>query len=570
MKKSIHPDVFVNLGLVSHADIREAIKENVETGSSVAYLLFRDGKISEKVYYTVLKKACEITRVNLDEEQLSPAAVRELPVELAAEYKLAPFAIRQNTLCVAMADPLNRRTLAAVSKRTILSLRVFVAGQDEISEAIARSYYGDKKEETVEPGEEKSVSEELAMEKFDVLTKSKVDSLIYKHMTDDDESPAGRLLKMMFNKARDLRASDIHIDPTEDELRVRFRIDGDLHEMFTIDLEHQEELTNKIKIMSGMVIYEHRLPQDGKLFFTGDSGVMEVRTATYPVEVGEKIAMRVLRLDSVVLDLKSLGLEDDDHDRYSKLLQLKQGLILVVGPTGVGKSTTLYSSLKMINADENHIVTIENPIEFRVKNVVQSQIQPEIGYTFAAALKTILRLDPDVIMIGEIRDIETAEIAIRAALTGRLVFSTLHTGDSAGAYTRLLDMGIPPYLLTPTVAGILSQRLMRKLCPHCKQETTLPGAVLKKFDIDPDMQDVTFYKAVGCDKCNSIGYNGRLGVFEVLVPNVDVNKVLLTSRDTEEIRNMAMVHGLKTMKTNALSKAAQGQTSLEEVLRIIS
>ena len=570
MKKSIHPDVFVNLGLVSHADIREAIKENVETGSSVAYLLFRDGKISEKVYYTVLKKACEITRVNLDEEQLSPAAVRELPVELAAEYKLAPFAIRQNTLCVAMADPLNRRTLAAVSKRTILSLRVFVAGQDEISEAIARSYYGDKKEETVEPGEEKSVSEELAMEKFDVLTKSKVDSLIYKHMTDDDESPAGRLLKMMFNKARDLRASDIHIDPTEDELRVRFRIDGDLHKMFTIDLEHQEELTNKIKIMSGMVIYEHRLPQDGKLFFTGDSGVMEVRTATYPVEVGEKIAMRVLRLDSVVLDLKSLGLEDDDHDRYSKLLQLKRGLILVVGPTGVGKSTTLYSSLKMINADENHIVTIENPIEFRVKNVVQSQIQPEIGYTFAAALKTILRLDPDVIMIGEIRDIETAEIAIRAALTGRLVFSTLHTGDSAGAYTRLLDMGIPPYLLTPTVVGILSQRLMRKLCPHCKQETIFPGEMLTKFDLDPAMQAVTLYKAVGCEKCNGIGYNGRLGVFEVLVPNVDVNKVLLTSRDTEEIRNMAMVHGLKTMKTNALSKAAQGQTSLEEVLRIIS
>ena len=561
--KMIDPDVFLSRGLVTQNDIREAIQESLETGSSVPYVLVSRRKVSEGVFFELLNDQCAIPYVVLKRRKIKKDVAATIPLDIAMKYNMIAFDMKDNTLQIAMADPFNKNAQDTLVKNVFHAIKIFVSSTAEIQSAIADSYYS-------EDQAEESLEDEMSMEQIEFLSKTRVESYLFKDQSEPDESDTGKLLNMILNKALETKASDIHIDPKKHEVHVRFRIDGTLYKMFTVELDRQKELVNKIKVMSNMVVFEHRLPQDGKMSFEGEEGSVNIRVATYPVANGEKVALRFLRKGSEGSDLKGFGFEDEDFDKYSRLLQRPNGIILVVGPTGSGKTTTIYSSLEKLNAEDKHIVTVEDPVEYEIDGVNHSQIKPAIGYTYAAALKTILRIDPDVILVGEMRDFETAEIALRASLTGRLVFSTLHTANTVQAYTRLLDMGIPPYLLPPTIIGIIAQRLAKRLCPHCKEAYSPGEPTLENLGIEYDLDTMSFYKAVGCEKCVDIGYIGRTGVYEVLVPDGEINDLVLQKQGSEKIFAVAKQHGLSTLRENGLKKATRGETTIDEVLRIIT
>lgn len=598
--RSIHPDVFVNAGLVSPEEIQPVIREHITAGESIAYLLVKNKLISEDMYFELLNTRCDIWPCYLSRFRrvlIPNTIIKQIPLEVTLDFKVVPFDIKDNVLQVAMVDPLNRQARTSIEKNATLPIKVWVASLEDIGNTITNVYAQDRDDVEVYrltpdqreylqeigiedstniftdetqaciPGLDQGVDEkeEAPAGQIDSMSKTAVESSITREALGSIDSAAGRLLRMIIGKARELNASDIHIDPREGEVQVRFRIDGALYEIFTIGLEHKEELINKIKVMSKMTVYEHRLPQDGKILHSSEAELIELRVATLPVDLGEKITLRVLRKGNIGLSLEDAGFEDEDYEKYTRLLAHTNGILLVVGPTGSGKTSTLYLSLEKIQSKDKHIVTLEDPIEYRIDGVNQSQINPEIGYTFARALRTVLRIDPDVIMIGEIRDPETAEIAVRAALTGRLVFSTMHTSDTIQAYTRLLDMGVPSYLLVPTVVGIVAQRLVRKLCPDCKKPSVPAPALLKRMNTAYDPATMTFFDKAGCERCRDTGYTGRTGVFEVLVPNQELDRLILAYQDAKEIRARAIGHGLSTLGINIFKKAMRGETSLNEL-----
>jgi type II secretion system protein E len=380
-----------------------------------------------------------------------------------------------------------------------------------------------------------------------------------------EDAPVVRLVNLVFMKAVKDKASDIHIEPEENLVRIRFRIDGILHEIATAPKELQNIISSRIKILSKLDIAESRKPQDGKINLKAENKMLDLRVSTFPTIHGENIVMRILDKTSVLIGLEQLGFSDKDFKEFNKLIRSAYGIILVTGPTGSGKTTTLYSALSTINSLDKNIITVEDPVEYEIPLIRQTQVNVKAGLTFAAGLRAILRQDPDVVMVGEVRDKETAEIAVQASLTGHLVFSTLHTNDAPSSVSRLIDMGVEPFLISSSVIAILAQRLVRVICPECKEAYTPTGAALKEMGLK---ESVKFYKGKGCDHCKGSGYAGRTGIHELMVMSDEVKKLVVAKASALEIRKVAMAEGMVTLRGDGLNKVIKGITTPEEIVRV--
>jgi general secretion pathway protein E len=482
-----------------------------------------------------------------------------LPMAYAKAHRIALAGEEGGLLTVAVADPLELAGVDDVGLLTGRQIRVVVAPEMEILDAINRS-----QNQTVESAEQ--VIADLSEDDENIITELEEGQDL---LDSADEAPIIRLINLiLFQAVRD-KASDVHIEPYQRDLKVRFRIDGVLHERFEPPKRYQALITSRIKIMAKLNIAEKRLPQDGRIQIRVAGRDIDVRVSLIPMAYGESIVMRLLDKTSALLGLKELGMGEEVLGILSRLIQAPHGILLVTGPTGSGKSTTLYAALQQINAAEKNIITVEDPIEYQLSGVRQMQVNPKIELTFATALRSFLRHDPDVIMVGEIRDNETAEIAIQASLTGHLVFSTLHTNDSAGAVTRLIDMGVEPFLISSSVTGILAQRLVRVICSHCKEPVRRTSERLSEIGLSPqDVPGGITYQGAGCRECLNTGYRGRTGIYEMLVMDDTLRRLVVEGADSNELRRASCAAGMKTLRQDGATKVIRGITTIEEVLRV--
>jgi general secretion pathway protein E len=495
----------------------------------------------------------------IPEGVVEPELAAALPVAYAKAHRIVVAGEEGGLITVALADPLE---LSAVDDLGLLlgrQVRVAVAPETEILEAINRT-----QNQTVESAEQ--VIADLSEDDESIITELEEGEDL---LDSADEAPIIRLVNLiLFQAVRD-KASDVHIEPYQRDLKVRFRVDGVLHDRFDPPKRYQALIISRIKIMAKLNIAEKRLPQDGRIRIRIAERDVDVRVSIIPTAYGERIVLRLLDKTNALLGLEELGMGPENLKVLLKLIQLPHGIVLVTGPTGSGKSTTLYAALSRINAVEKNIITVEDPIEYQLSGVGQIQVNPKIDLTFARGLRSILRHDPDVIMVGEIRDQETAEIAIQASLTGHLVFSTLHTNDSAGAMTRLVDMGIEPFLISSSVTGVLAQRLVRVICPSCKEPVRLTSERLSEIGLSPqDVPGGITYRGAGCGDCLSTGYRGRTGIYELLVMDDEIRRLVVEGADANQINRAARAAGMKTLRQDGAAKVIRGVTAIEEVLRV--
>ncbi len=481
-----------------------------------------------------------------------------IPIGFAKEYRVFPINRSDGRLRVAVADPLDTRPLNDLAALTRTRLEIAVATPDEILRAINRSYErkaGEAQDfvEDIEGGESQLAGN---LEPADLLDTS-------------DEAPIIRFVNSLITQAYKQRASDIHIEPFETELIIRYRVDGILYDVLSPPHRAQASITSRLKIMSNLNIAEKRLPQDGRFRVRIAGKDVDVRVSTLPTAFGERVVMRLLDKASNVLTLEEVGMDPQMLRMVNGMITKSHGIFLVTGPTGSGKTTTLYAALTRLNSREKNIITVEDPIEYQLAGVGQIQVNPKINLTFAAGLRSILRQDPDIIMVGEIRDGETAEIAVQSALTGHMVFSTLHTNDAAGALTRLVEMGIEPFLAASSIVGILAQRLVRRVCPSCREAYRPTPEMLREMGLGTAVaSDAVFYRGAGCSECMGIGYRGRKGIYELLTVDEQVRDLLLQNKDAASIKSAAMKKGMRTLRDAGLAMALAGETSIEEVLRV--
>jgi general secretion pathway protein E len=486
-----------------------------------------------------------------------PFVLNGISSRFIREHRIIPLELKNNVLKVVIANPGDTAAIDALRVAASAEITAYACDGKVIEEYISKFYEQETQNinRIIEDMGEKGV-EFLKEEEEDVG-----------HLKDlASEAPIIRLVNMLITRAVESRASDIHIEPFEDELKVRYRIDGVLHEIETTPKRLQAAIVSRIKIMAKLNIAERRLPQDGRIRLRVGEKEIDLRVSTIPVLHGESVVMRILRKEGIVIDLHVLGFPQHTLSIFNQLINKPNGIFLVTGPTGSGKSTTLYGALDKINSPDKKIITVEDPVEYQLKGVNQIQVKPQIGLNFASTLRSIVRQDPDIIMIGEIRDLETAEIAIQSALTGHLVFSTLHTNDAPSAITRLLDMGVENFLLSSTIRGILAQRLVRVICPSCKEKdpSISDSETLELFGIDA----MSLYRGKGCENCAFTGYYGRSGIFELLVVDDDIQKLILKSADANQIRSVAKQNGMRTLLEDGAEKIRAGVTTLNEVLRV--
>jgi type IV pilus assembly protein PilB len=491
------------------------------------------------------KKPAAIPEVDLSGYTLDSAVVKLIPASLAEKHKIIPLFKVGNTLTLAMADPKNIMALDEVRGITKMDILVVKASVNGIEEAIS-GYYGIT-----------GIVESVLKDYHPLAGGLKAKAL------DTIEAPIIEFVNAVLAQAVRERASDIHVEPEAKDVRVRFRVDGLLHEEFNVPSTMLPAIVSRIKILSSMNIAESRVPQDGRFEIKKAGKTVDLRVSTFPSAYGEKVVMRILDKSSLLLSLAEIGFAVENLERFRKIIHKPHGIVLVTGPTGSGKTTTLYSALAEINSKELNIITVEDPIEYELAGITQSQVNVKAGLTFATALRSILRQDPDVIMVGEIRDLETASIAVQSALTGHLVFSTLHTNDAAGALTRLVDMGIEPFLISSSVEAVLAQRLVRTICKKCEEAVPAPEILKQKF---PDIKTVR--KGKGCKACKMTGYRGRVGIYELLMLDDTIRKMITDKVPASEIKQYAVKHGMRTLYDDGLEKIKAGKTTLDEVLRV--
>jgi general secretion pathway protein E len=499
-----------------------------------------------------------VAAIKIDTHPKVPLVLDGLSSRLILDNRIVPLEMKNNVLKVLMADPTGKEVIDALRVALCADVQVYSGDEKEIDDYIAR-YYGQESQEI------NKIIENIDDKGFEYTLEDGEDVGHLKDLA--SEAPIIKLVNLIIARALESRASDIHVEPFEDELIIRYRIDGVLHNVETAPKKLQAAIVSRIKIMAKLNIAERRLPQDGRIRIKVANKEIDLRVSSIPVLYGESIVMRILDKEGIVIDLELLGFAGDMLSQFQKLIQKPNGIILVTGPTGSGKTTTLYGALDKINSPDKKIITVEDPVEYQLKGVNQIQVKPQIGLNFANTLRHIVRQDPDVIMIGEIRDLETAEIAVQSALTGHLVLSTLHTNDAPSAITRLLDLGLENFLLSSTIRGILAQRLVRVICPYCKEED-VSTVDLVRLDSSGAPYDVTFYRGKGCEKCTFTGYHGRLGIFELLVIDDNIRRLILRNADANELRQTAVKFGMKTILEDGNNKVREGTTTLSEVFRV--
>ena len=526
--------------------------------------------VTEEKLLSLLSEFYNFPAIDLRELDIPPDVVKIVPRVTAEKFLVLPFEKKGPVLKLAMANPSDIQIRERIRFTTGFKVQPYVAIPFRIKEKLTE-VYGKAEEEFFsrlksELEKEKVISEEESLETISIS--SQVVSL------DDlkslaSQAPIVKLVNALILEAIKKGASDIHIEPFEKELRIRYRVDGVLRIVAKYSPEIKDAVVARIKVLSGLDIAEKRLPQDGRMKASFKGRQIDFRVSTVPTVYGEKVVLRILDRGALKLDLSELGLEEREYELLLKGIQSPYGMVLVTGPTGSGKTTTLYSSLLTVNKPEVNIMTVEDPVEYNLYGINQVQVNPEIGLTFARALRAFLRQDPDIIMVGEIRDTETAEIGIEAALTGHLVLSTLHTNDAPSTVTRLVDMGIEPFLVSSSVILVIAQRLARKICPYCKEPFTYPIEVLKEVGFsDEEIKNLQTYKGKGCEKCDYTGYKGRVALYEVMEVVSEIRDAIVKGKNADEIREIAKKHGMRTLREIGRIKIAKGVTTPEEVLRV--
>jgi len=536
-------EILIERGKLDPEDLTRALEIQLERGDKLGKILADMGLIAQRDILAALSDQLGIPLITIDAPPPSSPEIDGLSQRFLRQCRAFPVSVAEAVLTVAMADPLDFETLAALRAFSGLEVRPVLAPEQEILDAIDRHYGESDRAATVE-GFDEDASADL------------------EHLRDmASEAPVIRLVNAVITEAIERRASDIHIEPFEKEFRIRFRIDGVLANQDTPPRELKAAIISRLKLMAKLNIAERRLPQDGRIKLKLLGREVDLRVSTLPTLYGESVVMRLLdRSAGDFYDLRRLGFDDRMLSRMEHFTSLPHGIFLVTGPTGSGKSTTLYSALKRINLPDKKIITIEDPVEYQMDGINQLHVNPQIGLTFATGLRHIVRQDPDVVMVGEIRDRETADIAIRAALTGHLVFSTLHTNDAPSAITRLLDMGIENYLLTSSLVAVLAQRLVRLICPHCK--------VPDRVALAPDGEMVQTYKGAGCPECGGRGYSHRVGIFEMMECDDEIRKLIMKNSDAGTINDMARRSGMRNLREDGWEKIREGSTTVEEVMRV--
>ena len=499
------------------------------------------------------------TYIGPDDFPTVPLVLDGISSRFIRENKIIPIELKNNILKVILADPDAREIVEALKAASSADVVVFTGDSQTIDEYITK-FYGQGSQNM------NRIIEDMDQQGFEFVSEEQEEDI--GHLKDlASEAPIIKLVNLFISRAVESRASDIHIEPFEDELKIRYRIDGVLHDVESAPKKLQAAVVSRLKIMAKLNIAERRLPQDGRIRLKFADREIDLRVSTIPILHGESVVMRILDQESIVIDLDRLGFFPETLAEFNRLIKRPNGIFLVTGPTGSGKTTTLYGALDKINSPDKKIITVEDPIEYQLKGVNQIQVKSQIGLNFATTLRHIVRQDPDVIMIGEIRDLETAEIAIQSALTGHLVFSTLHTNDAPSAITRLLDMGVENFLLSSTVRGILAQRLLRRICPECK-EVDKSGTDEEEFKTLGMVRDVPLYRGCGCEACSHTGFYGRTGIFEMLIIDDEIRKLILTSADANQIRAVARQRGMRTLLEDGIKKITAGETTLNEVFRV--
>jgi type IV pilus assembly protein PilB len=545
-------DVIVDMGLVSRERVDQAIESSRSEGITPEQVLLSSGALTPDGLSRALAERYGLDHLDLDLFPLDMSAANLVVNSAAKRYRAVPVAfVDKRTLLLAMADPSNVLAVDDVAIMTGYEVRVAVASPDAISDLISRL---DRMEDVV--------SEDLAEE-----SEQESAEIVNLRETADD-APVVKLVNQIVAQAVERGASDVHLAPDGHEVRVRVRVDGILQDITTVPRRMAAGVVSRVKIMAELDISERRLPQDGRVSLTVDGRHVDLRVVTLPSVHGESIVMRILDKDSVVMKLDKLGMGAEDRERFERAFHETHGAVLVTGPTGSGKSTTLYAALLALNTPEKNIITVEDPVEYQVDGITQVQVSAKVGLTFAAGLRAMVRADPDVIMVGEIRDRETAQIAVESALTGHLVLSTLHTNDAPSAITRLTEMGIEPFLVASAIDCVLAQRLARMLCANCKQRTIVPAEVLRENGYKA-LVDLEAYEPVGCRRCGGSGYRGRLGIYEVMRLSPDTRRMTLERRSADEIREVALREGMRGLRDDGLEKVRQGLTSIAELARVI-
>ncbi|WP_036269911.1 type II secretion system ATPase GspE [Methylocaldum szegediense] len=552
-------DELVKRGKVREAEIHRAKRLAAQTGEQkLPALLARLGMVSERDIAEILSEVGSLPLVSPTDFPDTSPLPETVSVRFLKENHVVGIAARDNEFIVAVADPFDHELLAALALACEKPVRPYVGLPSEIDRALEQQL-----------GSGKTLMGQIVE---DFGSDDDIDEADVEHLKDlASEAPVIRMVNLIMQRAVESRASDIHVEPFEQRLKVRFRVDGVLREVEAPPVRSTAAVISRIKIMAKLNIAERRLPQDGRIKLQVQGKELDLRVSTVPTMYGESVVIRLLHKESIVFDFSSLGFEGVMLERFLNVLDLPHGIILITGPTGSGKSTTLYTALHKLNTPERKIITVEDPVEYQLEGVNQIQVKPQIGLTFANALRSIVRQDPDVIMIGEMRDLETARIAVQSALTGHLVLSTLHTNDAAGGVTRLMDMGLEDYLITSTVNGILGQRLVRRLCPNCREPyPAMPEMVeemrLARFADGP----VILHRPKGCEQCDGTGYRGRLAIHEFLVMSDDIRRLVMNHAQARQIEEMALKEGMHTMYEDGLRKAVAGLTTIEEVLRVTS
>ncbi|MGF1635220.1 MAG: GspE/PulE family protein [Phycisphaerae bacterium] len=569
-------EILVDWGVVNPREIEKALQHAKDKRMRLGEALVDMKVCPESQVYKALATQHNMEYVDLDKNSVPPGAVNQIPDELMRKYLILPVGTENGRLKVAISDPLDLEMLDILRFRLNKEVRTVLAPKGRIKQVIDQ-LFDTSASHTIDKTMDKTIdrlgsSVDKSMDKS--LDKSIDKSVDLDGMGEDAQDPTQapviKLVQAMIAEACRARASDIHIEPMKDRVKVRYRIDGECVERDKIPLRMKGPLISRLKIMAGIDIAEKRLPQDGRIKLKVDNQQIDFRVSSLPAYHGESVVLRILRPDNVKIGLENIGFEEEDYKVFMNIIKRPNGIFLVTGPTGSGKTTTLYGALNILNRPDKKIITAEDPVEYNFAGINQCQVRDAIGLSFAKILRAMLRQAPNIILVGEIRDLEVAEVAIQAALTGHLVFSTLHTNDAPSAITRLIDMGLKPFLVASAIQAVLAQRLVRKLCNNCKQPNKDPDwAMLKLTGItERDLQDRTLYKARGCDECGGTGFHGRLAIFEMMLMNNQIRELAFDRAPTNKIRKAAIASGMKTLLSDGKIKVLNGITTAEEIVKV--